>query len=62
MSAPVVKEIAMVEIHKLRKAYEVARNVGDKAAMNLIAMAISHAVSGYKELAQPVYDKYVVNN
>ncbi|WP_175739989.1 hypothetical protein [Burkholderia ambifaria] len=52
----------MVEIYKLRKAYEVARNAGDKAAMNLIAMAISHAVSGYKELAQPVYDKYVVNN
>ena len=45
-----------MDISKLRSAYERARNADDKTAMNLIAMAISHAVSGYKELAQPVYD------
>ncbi|MBR8182145.1 hypothetical protein KDW54_07010 [Burkholderia ambifaria] len=48
-----------MDISKLRRAYEEARNGGDKKAMDLIAQAISYATSGYAEYAWPVYNQYV---
>lgn len=48
-----------MDISKLRRAYEEARNAGDKKAMDLIAQAISYAVSGYVEYAWPIYNQYV---
>lgn len=47
----------MIEIWKLRRAYELARNAEDRKLMDRIAEAISYAVSGYPEYAQPVYDE-----
>lgn len=47
----------MIELHKLRAAYERARNADDRKLMDRIAQAISYAVSGYPEYAKPVYDE-----
>ncbi|WP_157661665.1 hypothetical protein [Burkholderia ubonensis] len=45
----------MIEIWKLRRAYERARNAEDRKLMDRIAQAISYAISGYPEYAMETY-------
>ncbi|WP_157129864.1 hypothetical protein [Burkholderia pseudomallei] len=49
----------MIEIWRLRVAHAAARGRGDKEAEEKIAWAISFAIAGDKERAEPVYNQYV---
>ncbi|UIY58149.1 hypothetical protein [Burkholderia cepacia] len=49
----------MIEIWRLRVAHAAARDRDDKEAQERIAWAISFAIAGDKERAEPVYKQYV---
>ncbi|WP_175958452.1 hypothetical protein [Burkholderia sp. BCC0405] len=48
-----------MEIWRLRVAHAAARDRNDKEAQERIAWAISFAIAGDKERAEPIYNQYV---
>lgn len=49
----------MIDISKLRVAHARAYVADDKAACERLAWAISYAIAGDVERAEPVYQQYV---